>query len=108
MRNSFFWPFLIVTVLASAQAGKYPVLSLPVERNGILLTNAWAGGLNAPEFSMNDLNGDGIPDLFIFDRSGDKVITFLNDGSHTDTAFHYAPEYERLFPPNLTIWGVCR
>ena len=99
--------FSILTWAGYAQTVKYPVVNIPVERNGLSLQNPWCGGLNAPQFSAVDLNGDGIQDLFVFDRGGDKVLTFINDGSHSDSAFHYAPEYEKLFPP-MTIWAILR
>ena len=44
------------------------------------LRNAWAGGLDAPQFSNIDLNGDGNQDLFVFDRSNHRVFTFPERG----------------------------
>ena len=41
----------------------------------------WAGGLNAAHHNTMDLNDDGKDDLVIFDRTADKVITFLNDNN---------------------------
>src|SRR5215210_3687980 len=54
--------------------------SVPVTRNGNELQMAWAGGINFSQFSDIDLDGDGDKDLFLFDRSGNKVITLRNDG----------------------------
>ena len=85
----------------------YPVTRIPVSHGSTTLTNPWCGGFNAPQLSTIDLNNDGIKDLFVFDRAGDKVSTWLNDGSGGDAAYHYAPEYEALFPP-LTWWAVLR
>ena len=87
------------------QTTKFPVTGIPVERFGRSLQNAWAGGINAPQFFQVDLNNDGLNDLFVFDRGSNKVLTFLNDGSHSDTAFHYAPEYEAVFPV-MTQWAA--
>lgn len=106
MRTAIVTLLLIETIALSAQT-KFPVTNLPVERNGINLINSFTGGLNAPQFSTIDLNRDGIDDLFVFDRVGDKVLTFLNDGSHSDTAFKYAPQYEKLFPA-MTSWALIR
>ncbi len=102
-----FLPFLfcLYNCFLLGQTAKYPVTGIPVERYGKILENPWAGGLNAPQFFPIDLNGDGINDLFVFDRGSNKVLTFLNDGSHSDTAFHYAPEYEHIFPA-MTQWAV--
>jgi hypothetical protein len=55
---------------------------------------AWAGGFNSPQFSTIDLNGDAKPDLFVFDRTANRVFTFLNQNN----AYVYAPAYEILFP----------
>ncbi|MFN8285233.1 MAG: T9SS type A sorting domain-containing protein [Chitinophagales bacterium] len=96
---------MLVLGCAYAQTAKYPIVNLPVKNYKPLAGNAWAGGFNAPEFSAIDLNDDGTKDLFVFDRAGEKCLTFLNDGSHSDSAFHYAPAYEQLFPP-LKVWAV--
>ena len=100
-------PFLLFTfsIYIQAQVPKFPVTNIAVSQQGKLLQNPWAGGLNAPQFCSVDLNNDGINDLFVFDRGSDKVLTFLNDGSHSDTAFSYAPQYEKLFP-YMNQWAV--
>jgi hypothetical protein len=67
------------------------------------LLNAWAGGLNAPQFSELDLNGDLVDDLLIFDRSGNKILPFIR----TVNAWYYAPEYEALFPAE-EHWMLAR
>ena len=58
-------------------------LSISVSELGEELSNAWAGGLNYAQYSKIDLDGDGKEDVFIFDRSTYKILTFLNisDGS---------------------------
>ena len=70
--------------------------------NGILKMPL-AGGLNAPQFSPVDLNGDGKQDIFIFDRSGNVRLTFLNNGRGYD----YAPQYINNFP-ELNDWALLR
>ncbi|MCC6724929.1 MAG: VCBS repeat-containing protein, partial [Saprospiraceae bacterium] len=70
----------------------------PVTRNGKQLPNAWAGGLNAPQWSAADLNGDGKQDLYAFDRNGDKHITFLNVGGPGEAKYEFAPSYAANFP----------
>ncbi|OYU94676.1 MAG: hypothetical protein CFE21_15475 [Bacteroidetes bacterium B1(2017)] len=53
------------------------------------------GGLNAPQFNKIDLDGDGVKDLFVFDRVGSKAMTYLfKNGTYV-----YAPFYESMFPP---------
>ncbi|TGE09796.1 FG-GAP-like repeat-containing protein [Hymenobacter fodinae] len=72
------------------------------------LRNAWAGGLNSPQFSNIDLNGDQQPDLYLFDRATTRSLTFLNVADGTGRAWQYAPEYEALFPSGLQGWVLLR
>lgn len=77
------WILVIALALLdglSAQNPIYRVVSIPVARNGITLREPWVGGVNAPQFSGCDLNGDGIKDLFVFDREGGVVLTYLSNG----------------------------
>jgi len=67
-----------------------------------------AGGFSAPQFSNIDLNNDGIKDLFVFDRQGNKISTFINGGKAGETDYNYAPEYETLFPKSLTHWVILK
>lgn len=76
----------------------YPVLNIGVTKNLLPLRQPWTGGFNAPQFTQGDLNGDGLNDLFAFDRSGDKPMVFLNNGSVSDTTFDYYPQYDKLTP----------
>lgn len=64
----------------------------------------WAGGLNATQFNTIDLNADGKDDLAIFDRTAERVITFLQGNS----TYHYAPGFEIFFPEGLTNWMLLR
>lgn len=70
----------------------------PVSVNNRNLTNAWAGGLTAGQFSKMDLNGDGTEDLVVFDRGSSKVSTFLATSAGGADNWQYAPDYERRFP----------
>lgn len=76
-------------------------LDIPVLQNAQSLRYAFAGGLNTPQFSAADLNRDGIQDLVIFDRAGDVVLTFLNNGTPNETDYEYAPDYACHFPKLL-------
>lgn len=66
--------------------------------------NSFAGGLNAPQFSEIDLNGDGLKDLYIFDRAANKSITFIRKGNQI---FKYEPIYANMFPA-LNSWVLLR
>lgn len=78
--------------------------SIPVEINGVELKNAWAGGLNSPQVNTMDLNADGIADLIIFDKTTTRISTFV----WASTSYRYAPEYEVLFPTELSTFVSLR
>ena len=73
-------------------------VSIPVTNSGVPLRMPWTGGLNFPLFSQIDFNHDGLQDLFVFDRSDNRVTTYLNNGNAATTCWEYAPEYENAFP----------
>lgn len=58
----------------------------------------FAGGLNNPQFYAIDFNFDGIKDLFVFDRTGGKNLTFINNGTPGQVDYTYAPLYESILP----------
>src|SRR5688500_3840267 len=68
----------------------------------------WAGGLNSPVFSKIELNNDGTEDLFIYDRTLDKIFTYLAQSKNGQWHWQYAPQYESLFPRDLTGWVLLR
>lgn len=73
-------------------------------QNGQTLVNAFAGGLNAPQFSTCQLNNDGPEDLVVYDRTAQKVFTFLATKNTSGQYYwQYAPQYETLFP-TLQNW----
>jgi hypothetical protein len=71
---------------------------------GKYLANAWAGGLNATQFSTIDLNADGQDDLVTFDRTADQLATFLAVKQGNTWGYRHAPAYENLFPKDLENW----
>jgi hypothetical protein len=78
--------------------------SIPVKLSERQLDLAWAGGINSAQVNMMDLNADNTEDLVIFDRSANRVLTFLASGND----YRYAPEYEVLFPAEITHWLLLR
>ncbi len=50
--------------------------SISVIENGETLSNPFAGGLNGVHLNWIDLNGDGVRELVIFDRSNDLSYAF--------------------------------
>ena len=73
-------------------------LDVSFEKDEEFVPYANAGGLNAPQFSSVDLNNDDILDLFVFDRIGNVVLTFLNGGTNDRADYRFAPEYISSFP----------
>ncbi len=80
-----------------------PLSSLGQTASGIL-KNPWAGGLNAAQFCPVDLNLDGVMDLMVFDRHGNRILPFLSEDTIPGTTnYRFAPEYASLFP-DLHDW----
>jgi len=58
----------------------------------------FAGGLNSCQIMNIDINLDGIDDLLVFDRHGNRILPFIVSES-SPSGFQYAPELSALFPP---------
>ncbi len=54
---------------------------IPVSEGTGFLEYPWAGGLNSAQFCNPDLNGDGIRDLLVYEKTEDRVLTFISDGN---------------------------
>lgn len=78
-----------------------------VFQNNVQLVSPFSGGLKSPQFSKVDLNGDGTNDLFVFDRAGNVILTFINRGTKGEVDYVYAPYYSRFFP-ELAEWALLR
>jgi len=65
----------------------------------------WAGGMNSCQFGETDMNFDGWKDLFVFDRTGNRVLCFINDGIPGQISYTCAPEYASCFP-DLHEWAI--
>ena len=77
--------------------------TVEVKIQGNAIKSPWAGGINSAQFSTIDLNHDGADDLFIFDRTGNKILTYINNGSD----YIYQSDYENIFP-DLEYWALLR
>ncbi len=64
---------------------------------------AWAGGMNSCHFSEIDLDLDGINDLVSFDKTGNKLLTFINQGIADSVSYTYDAYYQKFFPA-LESW----
>ncbi|MBL0072970.1 MAG: hypothetical protein IPP34_14690, partial [Bacteroidetes bacterium] len=75
---------------------------------GTTLKNPWVGGFNAPIFSEIDMNGDGRKDLFVFEKDGNRISTFINQGTPNTVDYVYAPEYAKKFPVSMHDWVLLK
>ncbi len=91
--------FCCLPLLLQAQTTFYQHdTTLKVYAWGQEQTLAWCGGFNNPQFSMGDINHDGLQDLVVFEP-WNSVRTFVNMGSAGNPNYRYAPEYALKFPP---------
>ena len=81
---------------------------ITVLKNGKILAEAWAGGLNNPQVNHLDVNFDCYKDLVIFDKANNVVRVYINDTITGEPSYHYAPEYARFFPSDLTDFVLLR
>lgn len=72
-----------------------------VSRSGQALEMPWAGGLNYPQFSSFDFDFDNDEDLFVFDRSSNNVLVYLQEDAGGGPFYRYAPQAANSFPLDL-------
>jgi hypothetical protein len=84
--------------LAHAQLKYNRLDSIVVTNNLDTLDLAFVGGLNNPQFSEIDLNFDGLNDLFIYEKDGGTIKTFINKGIAGESSYEYTNEYQFSFP----------
>lgn len=110
-------PFLLLIALCAALAGNgqwdlYFDGTVPVQRQGVALDLAWAGGLNSVQLSTVDLDGDGLKDIFMFDRVGSlgsTVITLLNTGGTGNLGYRVTRDHDHVYPfRGLHDWAMLR
>ena len=76
-----------------------------IDENNNILKFPWAGGLNSCQFSAIDLNNDGIKDLLVFDKCGNRILIFINNAASGKADYIFAPEYTHFFPA-LHDWVI--
>jgi len=101
-----FYFFLAIIFLISENAfsqinfSRDTTISVMENANGF--KHAWVGGINAMQPSEIDLNLDGINDLILFDRTGNKLTPFLDINGE----YVFAPEYRSAFSNHLHDWVI--
>lgn len=75
----------------------------PVIVMGDTLAFPWTGGFNSIVPVEIDLNSDAVNDLFFLDRVGNRISTFINDGTTGLSAYRYDPAFASVLPP-LRDW----
>lgn len=95
--------FLLIGHYSEAQFA-FHYHSIPVFENNSELLMPWAGGINSAQYNALDINGDGEKDLVIFDRSANKLTSFIWDG----VGYQHSPDSEYIFPEGLTSWLLFR
>ena len=102
-----FWGvfILLCQCIGSAQPLLQRFDSVKVFDGVTQLKNPWAGGLNFTEWSAIDLDLDGDKDIVVFDKSGEKIRAFLNDGLPGQESYTHAPQLQYQFPKTVA-WCI--
>lgn len=66
----------------------------------------WAGGINSVRASEIDFNLDGIKDLVVFEKHGNRLLPFIRTADSV-SPYRFAPEYRHVFP-DLHNWAIFK
>ena len=94
LKHAFILGFIFSSILSFSQMILNRDTSLHFTENGTQFLSPLSGGINAGQFSNIDLNLDGVMDLVVFDKSGNKISPFINENG----TYIYAPKYRENFP----------
>ena len=96
---------LVLPQVVLAQFGFQRANDIDVIVNSITLKYPWAGGINSAQYSNIDLNFDGVQDLFVFDKSCNQILCFIQNGGPGQIDYEFAPELTEKFPV-IKDWAV--
>ena len=94
---------LIITLLFTTLIPYYLIsqnftrFDCPIEMNSKTFSYPFVGGLNSPQFNKIDLDLDGVKELVVFDRVGNKLNVFSHDKSNAEKLI-FKPELNNIFP----------
>lgn len=104
-------PFLFANLYAAIVNGQIDFTRndqlVVLSNTGDTLKNPWVGGFNSVQFSEIDLNLDGINDLLVFDKTGNRSSTFINLGVANQVSYQHNPYYLQFFP-KMHDWVLLR
>jgi len=75
--------------------------SIKVIKGTDTISQPWTGGINHSQVSTIDFNFDGQEDLFLFDRSSNKITLFLKEFNGTDNYYRFELNAQSHFPEDL-------
>ncbi len=107
MKNLFVFILSIFPFILFSQ--NFPVsfdTNIEITKDGKKLS--LTGGFNSPQFSKIKADNDELEDLFIFDRTTNQVLIFLQKTNMSgEKEWIFAPEYTQLFP-KMKNWVLLR
>ena len=98
--------FILITSNTLAQFGFQYNDSIIVKRGTDTLDFAWVGGLSHAQTSAIDYNFDGLPDLFVFDRSSDQIRLFETVEENGQKYYKYIHDSRSLFPKDVRYRAI--
>jgi hypothetical protein len=102
--------FLILLLLPAAVSAQFyfnRTDTVPVFLNGQALKLPFTGGENFLIVSEIDCNLDGVKDLFLFDRTGNKPSVFIHSGQPNTSDYSFGFQYISKFP-KMQGWVLLR
>jgi hypothetical protein len=107
MSRTFFILLATLSIVDSSLSQDFNRINIPVIINDRQLAFPFTGGLKTGQFSNIDFNGDGLNDLFVFDRNGDQILPFIKTAGKGNLSYEFAPQYISDFPV-LRNWAFIR
>lgn len=97
---------LLLSLSGKTQGHDKIAAGIPVKNSaGTFYEFPWAGGMNSVQYGQIDLDMDGKKDLLVFDRTGNRIMPFLNAGGDGEINYKYAPSFAGFFP-DIFDWMI--